>query len=449
MSDPLKLYLRAVEKLNNWNISEAEAVVALLKEVIELDPAFYRAYISLCNCYTWMGALHQIPQKEAAEKVNEILSCLKHKNHNLPDYYLLLAKRNFWVEWNRSTALRNCNRALEIQPAYADALILKGVIAASGGRGDRALKFLAEAERFAPLSSNLNYFTALIHMYRGEAERALFYLDRNIEISASWQQQYHEKVILHCSLHQFEQAEELIAQLKKSSSPLFITLLNATLALYQKRIDEAWELLVQVESALPGEERELHAYYSYLADQYLIAGEKEQAFDLLELGVKYRSTPLVFIQLNNLWDDYRSDPRFQEITSSMFHSPQKGQKRYERCELSPEETKELKKELARIMEHERPWLNPQLTRKDLSGYLNITAHKLSQLINSGLGTDFHSYCNQFRIARFLELSADPAYDSYTILAKAFDAGFASKSTFNVCFRKTMGTTPLRYCRRMG
>ncbi len=193
--DSMKYYLQAMQKMNNWDVAETGSIVSLLEKVIECDPKFYRAYIGLCNCYTWMAALHQITQEVANGKVTALLSLLKDADHNLPEYYTLLAKRNFWVEWNSSTAMRNCNRALEINPNCVDSLILKALIVASSGKGERSLELLFKAERLDPLKSNLNYFIGLIYLHTQSPQKALYYLNRNIEISPSWSQQYHEKVI--------------------------------------------------------------------------------------------------------------------------------------------------------------------------------------------------------------------------------------------------------------
>lgn len=445
--DPMKYYLEAMESLNSWDISKTASILSLLKKVIELDPEFYHAYIALCNCYTWMGALHQISQKTAGRKVNEILKILKDADHNLPEYYTLIAKRNFWVEWNRATAIRNCNRAIEINPNCVDALILKGLIAASEGKGGRGLELLQRAERLAPLTNNLNYFIALLYMYMEQPQTALFYLDRNIEISPTWNQQYYEKVILLCRLGMSKEAETLIFKLENGSPKRFILILKAVAAAYRKNRSDALALISQVESTLDDEERLCHAYYSYLAELHLLLNDPKSAFDLLEQGIKFRSTPLIFINLNYIWDKYRCDHDFQKVTKSMFSATNKRENRYERSELSAERQEVLLKKLTSIMEQDKLWLDSSLSREQLACSLGITAHHLSQLLNSSIGSTFHNYCNRYRLNHFLEINQDPSYDSFTLLSKAFESGFGSKSTFNTFFKKEMGTTPSQYFKR--
>ena len=59
-------------------------------------------------------------------------------------------------------------------------------------------------------------------------------------------------------------------------------------------------------------------------------------------------------------------------------------------------------------------------------------------------TNFYDFCNSFRLHYFLQLTRDPQFNNLTLLAKAYEAGFNSKTTFNTYFKKSMGTTPSEY-----
>ncbi len=446
--DPMTFYLEAMKKFEKWNISETGTIVSLLKRVIELDPNFYRAYIELCNCYTWMGALNQISSQESSDKVNYYLALLKKLDHNLPEYYTLLAKRAFWIEWNIPTASRNCSRALEIQPNDYEALILKGLIAGANGNGTRALQFLQQAERMDPLARNINYFIGLIHLYNTSYEDALFYLDRNIAISPHWIQQYHEKVIVLCSLQRYSEAELLIETIsKRMNSELFTAILKARLFAHTKQNDLAQAQIEIVLSKLDINNHQTHPHYSYLAEIFLLLKEYESSFHYLEMGIKCKATPFTFLKTNSLWDCVCEHPRFISAIESQFHS-KKSTKEYSKSELTPKRADELIKDLSSIMEESKPWLESSLTRNDLATLLGVSSHKLSQLLNKNLNYTFHDYCNRYRLTHFLEIISTPDHSSRSILSTAIDSGFGSKTTFNSFFKKNMGTTPLKYLKSL-
>ncbi|MGE0589507.1 MAG: helix-turn-helix transcriptional regulator [Cyclobacteriaceae bacterium] len=73
--------------------------------------------------------------------------------------------------------------------------------------------------------------------------------------------------------------------------------------------------------------------------------------------------------------------------------------------------------------------------------LNISEHRLSQLLNVHLGINFFEYINRFRIRKARMLLHDPSFNKFTIEAIARECRFNSKSTFNEAFRRLEGRTP--------
>jgi AraC-like DNA-binding protein len=86
--------------------------------------------------------------------------------------------------------------------------------------------------------------------------------------------------------------------------------------------------------------------------------------------------------------------------------------------------------------------NPALSLQDLSAKLGIPAHKLSQTLNGYMQTSFFDAVNAARVD-IVKARVDQGSDQ-TFLALATEAGFNSKSTFNVAFKKATGMTPSEY-----
>jgi hypothetical protein len=51
----------------------------------------------------------------------------------------------------------------------------------------------------------------------------------------------------------------------------------------------------------------------FVAEIYAALGEREEAFEWLEKGYEERSIGILFLRNDPLWDNLRSDPRFQEL----------------------------------------------------------------------------------------------------------------------------------------
>jgi AraC-like DNA-binding protein len=115
--------------------------------------------------------------------------------------------------------------------------------------------------------------------------------------------------------------------------------------------------------------------------------------------------------------------------------------RYERSGLTERQAKRLEEALVALMDHEQPWRDSELTLADLAARLSTTPHRLSEVLNAQLGQSFYDFVNGYRVREVQRRIAAGDAERVTMLALALDAGFASKSTFNLVFKKQTGQTP--------
>ena len=97
-----------------------------------------------------------------------------------------------------------------------------------------------------------------------------------------------------------------------------------------------------------------------------------------------------------------------------------------------------------FMEQNRPYLNAELTLTELAAQMNITRGQLSALINEGTGSNFYDFINRYRVEQVKRLMTDPTMKNFNMLGIALEAGFKSKSTFNLIFKRFTGLTPTEY-----
>ena len=109
-------------------------------------------------------------------------------------------------------------------------------------------------------------------------------------------------------------------------------------------------------------------------------------------------------------------------------------------QLDPDHIKRLRNH----MEVRKPFLDPELTLSSLAGELDISRSQLSQLINNGIGDNFYDFINKYRVEEVKRLMLDPKMSHFNMLGIALEAGFKSKSTFNLIFKRFTGLTPSAY-----
>ncbi|GAA4110962.1 hypothetical protein GCM10022393_08340 [Aquimarina addita] len=117
--------------------------------------------------------------------------------------------------------------------------------------------------------------------------------------------------------------------------------------------------------------------------------------------------------------------------------------RYKRSSLSDQQRREYMDLILNFMNTEKPYLNSELTQKELADQLNISTHYLSEVLNSNFGKNFYSFINLYRVEE-AKRSLENDSENLTMLAIAYDAGFNSKASFNRVFKDVTGVTPSSY-----
>ncbi|RZL61456.1 MAG: AraC family transcriptional regulator [Pedobacter sp.] len=85
-----------------------------------------------------------------------------------------------------------------------------------------------------------------------------------------------------------------------------------------------------------------------------------------------------------------------------------------------------------------------LTLSELASLCDLPNHRLTELINGHYKMTFNNYINSLRISYSKERLDQGDWKLFTLEAIAFDAGFATRNTFFIAFKKNTGKTPSSY-----
>lgn len=118
--------------------------------------------------------------------------------------------------------------------------------------------------------------------------------------------------------------------------------------------------------------------------------------------------------------------------------------KYARQSIDDRQQDEYLARLSAYMEENKPYLDENITIKDLADEIDIPPHHLSIVINNRLSKNFYTFINEYRIKEAVSILNDPENSDANIIAIAFKSGFNSKSTFNSVFKKITGLTPSEY-----
>lgn len=118
--------------------------------------------------------------------------------------------------------------------------------------------------------------------------------------------------------------------------------------------------------------------------------------------------------------------------------------RYQAGQRVNEDKAAITGKLHRLLVEEKVFRDPELKQADVARMLDIPPHQLTALLNRELKQTFFELLNTYRVEEFLKLSEDVSFDHLSIMGKAQEAGFKSKSSFNTAFKKIKGTTPSEF-----
>ena len=117
----------------------------------------------------------------------------------------------------------------------------------------------------------------------------------------------------------------------------------------------------------------------------------------------------------------------------------------------PYVTSDYHKEIDAIQQYfelQKPFLKKDLNINQVSVALGIPSRELSFIINNHFGQRFTDFLNKYRI-EFITKKLNKEYlSNYTMEGIASEAGFASKSTFNLAFKKYHQLTPSEYLAKL-
>ncbi|MBE0539563.1 MAG: AraC family transcriptional regulator [Ignavibacterium sp.] len=160
---------------------------------------------------------------------------------------------------------------------------------------------------------------------------------------------------------------------------------------------------------------------------------------IYSIGYLSLRQPQIFDQVINKSEE-RPEPERKTKTAEITS--------YQKSGLADTEAKSHLDNLLRMMNTDKPYLNCDLTLRNLAEKLSVSPHNLSEILNTRINQNFYDFINRYRVEEVKRRLAENESQKYNLIAIAFDSGFNSKSAFNTIFKKHTGTTPSQYRKQL-
>jgi TolB-like protein len=216
---------------------------------------------------------------------------------------------HFFTTFRWAESERHYRRALELDPHYAHAHRMLGILLSSLLRHDEAIAEIRRARELDPLYVMHQSLSSQIAFSARQFEAAVQFGRRAIAIDPSfWVARLHLAQALIELGQEAEALESLDVAARLAGNSKILSLRGYVLGRRHRR-DEALALLSALEGV--GRERYVPPYASALV--YLALGEYAAVFDLLERCLAVRDVHLLFLTTDPKWDPVRKDDRFRRV----------------------------------------------------------------------------------------------------------------------------------------
>jgi TolB-like protein len=283
------------------------------QQAIDLDPSYALAYSGLADYYGFAAANGVLPPNENWPKVEAAANRALTLDYTLAESYNPLAgvKLYYYRDW--PAAERYFRRGIELNPNYAEIHFHYASCLSRFGRNEEALIETQRAIDLEPLSLRFSLNLPRILFFMRQYDRAIdqfqktLELEPNFALAHEWLGNAYEQKGMH---------SEAIAEWGKA-----LTLSGEEQqASILERAYASWGFEKAVRTlALKNLERlnekTGRGEYVPAADYvmaYLRLGDKEKLFGWLAKAVEERNARLLDLRVNPVFDNLRSDPRFQD-----------------------------------------------------------------------------------------------------------------------------------------
>ena len=313
-TEAYRLYLQGLHYKNKGTKDSALKAIEYFNHAIEIDPHYALAYTGLAGSYCWLSHVYSDP-RETAPKAKAAAERALELDDSLAEAHTSLARLSISYDWNWPAAEREYLRAIELNPNYAEAHQWYGFYLTVMGRFDEAIREIDRAQELDPLSFMRSAFRGWSLYFARRYDEAIEQFRKLVEMDPNFHMAYWGLGMAYDEKGEFSEA---IAEFQKALSTPdgggaeMITRLGHVYATSGKK-EEAQRLLAELE------EMSARRYVSPMLMARIHTGldEKERAFEFLERAFTERSPWMVYLKVDPVFDNLRSDPRFANLVRRM------------------------------------------------------------------------------------------------------------------------------------
>lgn len=304
------LYLRGRYFWNQLSPTTTRRAIEFYTRAIELDPNYALAWSGLADTHTTSPINGDAPPLQVWPKARDAAARAVEAVPDLAETQTSLGFVNFWLDWEWAAAETAFRKAITLNPSYALAHRLLGIVLSHMCRPDEAVAAARRARELDPLDVTHQALSSQIAFVARDYPAAVQLAKQAIAIDPEFWIGYIQLGQAYEQMGDAELALQVLATAGRLSggNSKTLALRGYILAKFEKT-EEARELLGTLETV--SQQKYVPPYASALVHAGL--GQEDLAFQFLERALDVRDVHLAFLTCDPKWDALRADLRFVSL----------------------------------------------------------------------------------------------------------------------------------------
>ena len=309
-------YLSYLKGRFNWNKRSPEGLslsINFFNEAIERDPMYALAYAGLADTYVVLGHQHLMLTGDAYSRAKAAAFRALEIDDALAEAHATLGFLNAAFDLDWSSSEKAFKKSIKLNSGYATAHQWYSAMLRAVGRTDEAISEALTANKLDPLSTSINVNVASCLFSARRYDEAI---DRYHQISvfepAFFWTHYGLALVYRATGRMEEAIAELQQALTMTADPGGEAIVIADLA-YGYGVSGQREEAQRLINRLDEISRVRYVSPCDIAVSYLGLGDRDKAFRWLEKAYENHDAGLMWLKIDPVFDELRTDPRFLDL----------------------------------------------------------------------------------------------------------------------------------------
>ena len=303
------VYLKGLFHANKWTLDDAEVAIKAFHKAIDLDPQFALPYSRLSTLHIYLGATGKKPTHEVFPKAKEFAQIAIQLDNLAAESHEALARVYYFHEWKWDEVLTSVEKAIELNPNYAEAYMTKAGWLSVHEKYDEAIQVMRMSIQLDPFNPPGIFYYSWILLISGRYKESLDQLEKLFEISPHFPDALALKGVVYQQIGEYGKALNLFIEVQ--TIPGFEAESYACLGELYFEMNQPEKANEYLEKLITADKKAYHRNIAFhIATLCAHMNKPDEMYHYLNRSADERENRVVFIRWHPAFRKYRHNPEF-------------------------------------------------------------------------------------------------------------------------------------------